>query len=269
MLRLIDGNNRFRAKWEKLGPNALMIMYNESCQAIQNSTLIWVWDGVDGTAKRKETFPEYKGGKRPASDQFHETMTLFKQLLSHSNCLQLSVDGYEADDVIATLAKGSEQPVFIDSNDADFLALENERINVNRDPLPNCTPFYIQLFKTLVGDKSDNIKGLPGFGEGTWSKLEDSEKNLLINHFTNQNRLTGEDVKELLGWTKGLSAKWENNIALLDQYWQVTSFYDVPFELIKSNLTPGVLNAVAAQAMLGELLLTMDNEKEVPYAATA
>lgn len=261
MLHIIDGNNRFRARWEKLGPDALQIMYHDSIQKNPNTKTIWVWDGEYAKASRQEIFPEYKGMKAPASDQFHETMNFFRQLLNHSNCLQLCVPGYEADDVIAMLAKDSDEKVLIDSNDADFLALVDDRVTVERDPLPNTAPHYVHLYKTLVGDKSDGIGGLTRFGEGGWAKLEDSERNLLIKHFTNEERLTGQDCKELFGWTKGLAEKWDNDLDKLDIFWKVTEFIPVPFELIHRHLTFGSLDMARANIALQPYLLTMDHEK--------
>ncbi|ASV43996.1 hypothetical protein [Pseudoalteromonas phage KB12-38] len=255
MLQIIDGNNRFRARWEKLGPDALQILFQNSISTLQDHKVIWVWDGENSLDARKAIFPEYKGLKVPGNDAFHETMELFKNLLKHSNCLQLTVPGYEADDVIAALAKSSEDRILIDSNDADFLALADTRISVNRDPLPNVSPKYVRLFKTLVGDKSDGITGLKGFGQATWNKLEDSERNLLINHFENKQRLTSEDCAELLGWTKGLAAKWDDHVEQLDQYWKVVAFMPVSFELIQRHLTFGKLDQVKAGQLLMPLLL--------------
>jgi hypothetical protein len=260
-LKLIDGNNRFRARWEKLGPNALSILYNESITHMPNHTLIWVWDGENGAGPRREIFPMYKGGRKPGSDQFHETMALFQDLLQHSNCLQLAVPGVEADDVIACLAQGSSDVIEIDSNDADFLALVSERITVNREPIAGVIPDYVHLYKTLVGDKSDNVKGLPSFGAGTWGKLEDSERILLIKHFTGESRLTGEDCSELFGWGKALCSKWEDNLADLDVAWKITDFFPVDSRLISEHLKAGVLNMDAANALLAPLLFTMDHEK--------
>ncbi|WP_304634044.1 hypothetical protein [Pseudoalteromonas sp.] len=262
MLHIIDGNNRFRARWEKLGPDALQMLYNFSISTLHTHKVIWVWDGEGSLSNRKEIFPEYKGLKKPGTDQFHETMDLFKSILNHSNCIQISVPGYEADDVIATLARQSEDTIEIESNDADFLALVNDRVKVNRDPLPNTKPEHVHLYKTLVGDKSDGIKGLQSFGQATWDKLEDSEKFMLIKHFNNEQRLTGDDCKNFFGWTKGLIAKWDANLELLDQYWKVTEFFDVPYELIQRHLTVGTLNQARAQEILAPFMLDMNNEKQ-------
>lgn len=261
-IKIIDANNRFRARWERLGPNALQIMFSESISNIPNHTIIFVWDGMNGTAARRAILPDYKGGdKKAPSDQFFETIKLFQDILQHSNCIQISVDDVEADDVIAAIARNSTQQIEIDSNDADFLALVSERITVNRDPLVGVIPDFVHLYKTLVGDKSDNVKGLKSFGEKTWSKLEDSERIMLVKHFEGEQRLTGQDCAELFDWTKALCKNWDENIELLDKYWQVTSFFDVTESQIQQGMTVGKLDMVAAQVKLGELLLTMDNDK--------
>lgn len=265
-LILIDGNNRFRKNFEKIGTQAVSILYNQSISHDPNVKIIWVWDGENGAGKRRALYPAYKGERNnQPTDDFYQTTKWFKQLLKHSNCLQIEVPGFEADDVIAKLAKESSLPIVIDSNDADFLALSSERVKVQRDPLEGVEPQFIRLYKTLVGDSSDNIKGIKGFGEKAWKDLLDSERYLLINHFTGEHRLSGQDVQELVGFTKGQATFWDEYPALLQQYWDIVGFIDVPYELIQQHLTAGVYNPMAFQAELTKQLLLPKPGMESTY----
>jgi len=79
----------------------------------------------------------------------------------------IRVKGWEADDVIATLVRSEPNEQFIiESTDVDFMQLPNVRI-AREKPAP-VEPQYMRLYKTLVGDPSDNIGGLKGFGKGAW-----------------------------------------------------------------------------------------------------
>lgn len=256
-LLLIDGNNRFRKNFEKLGTQALSILFNQSLSFDPNVKIIWIWDGENGAGRRRSIYPLYKGERtNQPTDDFHMTTRWFKQLLRHSNCLQLEVPGYEADDVIATLARDSSDNIVIDSNDADFLALVNERVKVQRDPLEGVEAQFIRLYKTLVGDKSDNIKGVKGFGEKAWKELLPSECHLLISHFEGQRKLTADDVSELCGFTKAPATFWGENQGLLQQYWDIVGFYDVPMDLLQKHLSAGIYNPVAFQSELTQQLLS-------------
>lgn len=255
-ISMIDGNNRLRAIFEKVGPNALQLLYFKSISNDPNHKVIWVFDGENSNGLRRSQFPAYKGASNnKPTDAFWETMRFFKELLTHSNCLQIDVPGYEADDVIATLAKGSKEFIEIDSSDQDFNALLCDRITLTKEH--QIEPEFVRLYKTLVGDKSDNIGGIKGFGETMWANLQHSERRLLIKHFEGQETLTGNDVAELCGFKAGPAKFWDDHQELLKTYWSIIGFYDVPIELIQRHLTVGVLNPSAAQSLLASQFLTL------------
>lgn len=256
-LHFVDGNNRFRAYFEKQGINALQTLYHQSVSHTPDHKVIWVWDGEAGAEARRTLYPGYKGGRNNEPvDTFFQTQNFFKQVLKHSNCLQIEVPAFEADDVIAALARGSSQIITIDSSDADFLALCNERISVTRDPLPDVEPEFVRLYKTLVGDKSDKINGLKGFGDVGWKKLQYSERQLIRTHFEGKT-LTGADVQELCGITASQAKNWDAQQEELKIYWNITGFYEVPEQLISQHLTSGVYNALAVQQLLASQMFSM------------
>lgn len=255
-MNLIDGNNRFRALFEKLGTNALQMLYYKSISNDPNHRIIWVWDGEDANARRRKIYPAYKGtGGNEPTDAFWQTMEFFKQLLQHSNCLQIKVPFYEADDVIATLAKGTTDVVEIDSSDHDFHSLICDRITTTKDPV--IEPEFVRLYKTLVGDTSDNIKGIKGYGESAWSNLQHSERRLVMKHFTGQEKMTGNDVIEMCGFKPAAGKFWDEQQALLQSYWDIVGFYDVPIDILQQNITAGVLNPSAAMELLKEQFLSL------------
>lgn len=258
MLRMIDGNNRFRAHFEKMGPQALSNLYNHSVTFNPDDKVIWVWDAPGGSGARKSLYPDYKGASNNIpTDHFFETMKFFKQILQHSNCLQIEVPEFEADDVIAALALGSQQQILIDSNDADFLVLLSDKIQCTRDPLKGVEARHIRLYKTLVGDKSDNIPGLKGFGEKGFIEMPDNVKDLLVSHFTGSQTLTGADTMQMCGLKKSQAANWDLMQADLQTFWRIVGFFDVPPELLQLHITAGVHNPLEAQKLLASQLMTM------------
>ena len=115
---------------------------------------------------------------------------LIKDILSAMNIKQLEIDGFEADDIIGTLAKESEEKglsplVVTGDKDALQLASDKTRIMITRKGITefdlydrekmleryDLTPEQFIDLKGLMGDQSDNIPGIPGVGEKTGIKL--------------------------------------------------------------------------------------------------
>lgn len=155
---------------------------------------IIIFDGKGGSQRRRKLYPKYKDNRRPTQrfnrgmvsrtvDEEHKSMLIqLKRILDYLNCLPVSymtVDNIEADDVIAYLSKKIFYPlarkIFIMSTDKDFLQLLDDKINIwspTKKKLYD-KPEYIQeefevpldnylLYRTIVGDSSDNIKGING-----------------------------------------------------------------------------------------------------------
>lgn len=167
------------------------------------SRCILVFDGVGGSVRRREIFPEYKANRtgtvkhkgtedgQLSDDEIKENIKLqFERILTYLNCLPLQVvrvDNIEADDVIAFITKQyfehSSNKIRIVSTDRDFLQLVNDRIEVFspvkkkiyypseiKSELGIIVDNYL-LYRTLTGDMSDNIKGIAGLKLKTIIKL--------------------------------------------------------------------------------------------------
>ncbi len=162
----------------------------------------WVHDA--GTSFREQMFPEYKATREKLDEELQEdfdrSVERIETLLRHFGVPLVAVDGYEADDVIGTLATvGSEAgyQVIIVSGDKDFYQLIDSRVALlnpgRRGPaavdeqwvdLTNAherlgvDPNRVVDFLALVGDSSDNIPGVRGIGEKTARALIDAYGNL-------------------------------------------------------------------------------------------
>lgn len=141
---------------------------------------------------RHEMYDAYKGTRKGMPEELKEQIPLLKELLDACGILRLERPGYEADDILGTLAKQSEAAgyeVSLVSGDRDLLQIADDVIKV-RIPKTKRTgteiedyhtgdviekyglkPVQIIDLKGLMGDASDNIPGVPGIGEKTAVKL--------------------------------------------------------------------------------------------------
>lgn len=141
----------------------------------------------DSPAKtfRHDAFEEYKAGRAPTPDDFFPQLEKIKQLVDLMGLRQLELPGYEADDVIGTLAKKGERegyPVRILTGDRDSFQLVSEAVQVMLPDGQLVSPQAVQEkhgvsvgqwvdYRSLVGDSSDNLPGAKGIGEKTAAKL--------------------------------------------------------------------------------------------------
>jgi DNA polymerase-1 len=150
-----------------------------------------VWDG--GYTGRKELYPEYKAGRSSRPDLLKEQWPHFEPLVEAFGYRNLRVEGYEADDVIASIAalaeraEGGPIPVMVVTGDRDAYQLVDEHTRImttsrgitdtkiyDRQAVIDrygVTPEQVPDFIGLKGDTSDNIPGVPGIGDKTAAEL--------------------------------------------------------------------------------------------------
>lgn len=135
---------------------------------------------------RHKLTPIYKATRKPMPIELASQMTLLKQLLGHMGIKMFELEGYEADDLIGTLAK-SDVFTYILTGDRDSLQLVNDKthalltkkgITDILDVAPETVAEVFGVgadrvvdFKALAGDNSDNIPGVPGIGNKTAVQL--------------------------------------------------------------------------------------------------
>lgn len=137
---------------------------------------------------RHQRFAEYKAKRPPTAEDIRSQMPVVKTILEAFNAPILEKDGFEADDLIATLADSAGMENIILSGDSDLLQLVNQRTKVyllrkgvkdvvlyderlTGEKLQGLKPGQLVDFKALRGDPSDNIPGVPGIGEKTATDL--------------------------------------------------------------------------------------------------
>ncbi|MGO3796674.1 MAG: 5'-3' exonuclease, partial [Pauljensenia sp.] len=150
---------------------------------------------------RTEEYPEYKGTRAETPPEFIGQVEIIQDVLTAMGIRSLTKDGYEADDILATLsteASGQGWHVLVASGDRDSFQLVNDRVTVlypGQGPgdLREMTPAAIEAkyglppqrypeLAALVGETSDNLPGVPGVGPKTaaqWITKFDGLDNLL------------------------------------------------------------------------------------------
>lgn len=165
---------------------------------------------------RHEGSIEYKANRKPMPDDLQKQIPLIKEVIQGFDIPIYEFDGYEADDVIGTLAKQAEEKdyeVLILTSDQDMMQLVSDNISVLRPKTGtgevekydkekvlsyyNLRPDQIVDFKALRGDPSDNIVGVPGIGEKTAIKLLNEFDNL-ENLLNNLDKVKNDKLREKL-----------------------------------------------------------------------
>jgi|UniRef100_UPI00404918F0 DNA polymerase I len=135
---------------------------------------------------RSEIFPDYKANRAKTPDEFRSQMSYLHELVTAFGITTFEVEGFEADDIIATIAKQAEREgaeVLICTGDRDSFQLVNAKTTVlypkrGVSDLSRMTPEAVQEkygmspeqypdFAALRGDPSDNLPSVPGVGEKT------------------------------------------------------------------------------------------------------
>lgn len=213
---------------------------------------------------RHERYAEYKGTRKSMPDELREQVPLLKELLAAMNIKTVSLEGYEADDVIGTLAKRYQKDgleVTVVSGDRDLLQLADNHILIRlpktsrgKTEILDFTPAAVKEtygvtpeefidVKGLMGDSSDNIPGVPSIGEKTataliqsWHSIENLKEHL-------------EEVKPPRA-KKALEEHFEDAVF---SKWLATICLDAPIQPELSDLKIGELYTSEAYEQIQRL----------------
>ena len=169
-----------------------------------------------GPTFRHEAFELYKGTRQSTPNELALQFPIIKEILSIMNIAQLELDGYEADDIAGTLSKFGEEnglEIILVTGDRDYLQLASDKTKVliTKKGITDLveydenkfieeygiTPQQFIDLKGLMGDKSDNIPGVPGIGEKTGVKLL-KEFGTIENLYDNIDKVGSKKIKETL-----------------------------------------------------------------------
>lgn len=169
-----------------------------------------VFDPPSGKSWRNDVYDQYKANRDRMPDDLVQQIQPIKDIVRWMGLKQYEVEGQEADDVIATLAKITDHTVYIASADKDLMQLVDDRVNMIHpmtdaliDPEAvqkkfGVKPTQMLDYLSLVGDASDHIPGVPKVGPKTaskWLNTYDSVANIIAH----QDDITGKVGENLRG----------------------------------------------------------------------
>lgn len=198
-----------------------------------------------GSVDRNEMFPEYKANRQETPEAIRIAVPYIEKILEAMNIPAIVREGYEADDIIGTLAKKAEKAgleTYMVTPDKDYAQLVSEHIFMYRPPRMGNgyekwgieevqqkfgveRPEQVIDFLGMMGDSVDNIPGLPGVGEKTAKKF-------LAQYGTMEGLF--ENIHELKGKMKE-KVEANQELGLLSKK-LATIMLDVPVELEEDKL---------------------------------
>jgi DNA polymerase-1 len=210
--------------------------------------VIVAWDSREKTFRHAE-FEEYKAQRKPMPDLLSEQWPYFVEISSAFGFVNLALPGFEADDILGTLARQAEaegRPTMIVTGDRDALQLAGTAVKIMAntrgmtevkiyDPAAveerfGVSPGLIPDLIGLKGDTSDNIPGVPGIGEKTAAELL-GRFGTLEGVLAHTDEVSGPKRKQLLEENRDI-AILSKRLATID--------CDVPIDIQTAELLPHI-----------------------------
>ncbi|MBR2429044.1 MAG: DNA polymerase I [Alistipes sp.] len=230
-----------------------------------------------GGCFRRDIFPEYKANRPPTPEDIKLSVPYVKRLLEAMRIPILEVKGFEADDVIGTLAKqgvSAGYSVYMVTPDKDYGQLVGHNCVIYKQKGDDTEivdtaaieqkygfgdPLLVRDMLALWGDSSDNIPGVPGIGEKGACKLV-REWGTVENILANSDKIGGKTGRNI--------AEWGDKLRLAKEL--TTIRLDAPIELDTEALTIATPNYTELRALYAELNFTLfmrDLENVAPDVA--
>ncbi len=197
------------------GVYGFLTMFYKVQEQYQPNYICVAFDKSGPTLRHKE-YKDYKGTRQSTPSELAGQFAIIREILNTMNIKTLEMSDYEADDIAGTLAKLGESKgleVILVTGDKDYLQLASDKSKVlltrkgisemeefDRDKISDeygIEPSQFIDLKGLMGDRSDNIPGVPGIGEKTGLKLI-KEFGKIEEVYKNLDKVSGKKLKENL-----------------------------------------------------------------------
>lgn len=253
-MRIYDGNNQARIWWERstTGKPLRELQFEANTPG---EARIFTWDGFKANDRRRALFPNYKRKKEEelAPDEFYVVVKQMKQMLKHTSAIQLEISGYEADDLIYSLLKHYKnpngEPLLVISTDRDLRQISHwPRVILTSHPIENVKDEEVRLYKTWVGDSSDKIPGVDGFGKLSWQKADKEQLQLFIDD-------PEVPVDQIAMYLSKRSYRWlsiPSNRLMLQSMYECIGLIEIPEAELLDNLRVGRRDDAKADALMRE-----------------
>ncbi len=203
-----------------------MNIYLKEIDIVKPDCVIVAFDLKAPTFRHKKV-SSYKANRKGMPPELHQQLPIIKELLTHLGISILEKEGYEADDILGTIAQICEDTnndCYILTGDRDSLQLINNNVTIrlatNKETIIfneekfkevyGIEPIELIELKALMGDSSDNIKGVAGIGEKTATTLIKEHHNIeqLFKNLPNANLTQSVRTKLEAGYEDAVSSKW-------------------------------------------------------------
>ena len=212
-----------------------------------------------GKTFRHESYDDYKGGRNETPNDLKVQIPYAKQITRAMGITVEEIENYEADDIIGTYSKKIEKEVLVVSSDRDLLQLISPNVKMKLLKMKDfiyydekkfyedygIKPIEIIDLKALMGDSSDNIKGVAGIGEKTALKLI-KEYHTLDNLYNNIDIIKGKIKDNLINDKESAYKSLE----------LATIYLSVPIEVNLENIVFKGNNEEELNSLLEELEFT-------------
>ena len=209
-----------------------------------------------GKTFRHESYDDYKGGRSETPKELKEQIPYAKKVTRAMGITVEEIENYEADDIIGTYSKKIDEEVLVVSSDRDLLQLISPNVRMKLLKMKDYVyydeksfyedysikPIEIIDLKALMGDSSDNIKGVAGIGEKTALKLI-KEYHTIDNLYKNIDDLKGKVKENLLNDKESAYKSLE----------LATIYLDVPIEVNLEKIAYKGSNEEELNSLLKEL----------------
>lgn len=252
-LLLLDGNSMlFRAYYATLyshrmttsngiPTNAIfgfIMMLNKAIDTIKPDGILVAWDAGKKTF-RHDKFEAYKGTRKPIDEELIVQFPIAREFLDTAGICRFEIEGYEADDIIGSMAKSHpEVQTTILTSDRDLLQLVDDSTSVllmkkgitdmelmdaaHFEEKYGLQPLQIIDLKGLMGDSSDNIPGVAGVGEKTATKL--------LQQYASVENVYAH-IDEIKGKLKEKLEKDKDNAFMSKELATIYTNVELPFEI--------------------------------------
>lgn len=269
------------------GTVGLLNTIKKAILTLKPEVVYCIWDGENGSIQKRQLLKEYKEGRKArlivgqsyqySDEEKAEKNKEWQRSLAHAliellPVCQIVTDGYEADDAIGYICKNKAyygiRSAIILSSDKDFYQLLNlDRVviynPIKKDLVTTKTvlereeihPMNWLFYRTVVGDKSDNIKGIHGIGPKKMKKLFDL-KNKEHNPDIIEDLLEAEEDK----WKKKTLQKLQDNIEIIDRNWSLMNLTEPMMSTRQGDLVDAQVSDFSPSLRAKDLYLRIMKE---------
>ncbi|WP_129721279.1 DNA polymerase I [Xylanivirga thermophila] len=293
ILMVIDGNSLMHRAFYAIPPlstkkgiytNAVYGFMNMLFKLIEEYHPEYIGVAFDRKAPtfRHKEYKEYKGTRQKTPEILVPQFDTLKKLLSAMNIAIYERDGYEADDILGTFARIAGEKgmkAYLVTGDRDALQLIDENVNVlmTKKGITDIriydekalhedygiTPAQVIEMKSLMGDSSDNIPGVPGVGKKTAFKLI-NKYGTLENVYAHIDEISGKKLKENLEKYKAQAFLSKRLATIIKDAPVDISIADCCYDIPNSLELKELLMELEFSSILSRLDFDMKSESEKP-----